>query len=345
MSFTNLPTTRAGLRALLLAFATALAIGCQGRHDAGADHPQGHAHDRADTAAAGSGPASDHDHHAAEDHDSHGAQEGRTRIAADVAAESGIVVAAAGPGVIRDTREVQGLLLPVEGRHARVVARFPGPIRALHVGVGDRVRRGQVLALVESNISLSSYAVTAPIAGTVLARNATVGDLAGDAPLFELADLSRLWVDLHLFGADIGQIRPGLPVRVIALGEDGGVDTTVDRVLPATASASQSTIVRASLDNASGRWRPGAAVQARVTVAEQAVDLALPLSALQRFGDQDVAFVRVGDEYEARPLQLGRRDDHQVEVLAGLEAGVSVVVEQSYLVKADIEKAGAAHDH
>jgi cobalt-zinc-cadmium efflux system membrane fusion protein len=271
--------------------------------------------------------------------------EGRTTIPASVAKDSGIEIAPAGAGVIRDEHDVQGLLTPIEGRHARIVARFPGPVKSVRVGLGDAVRAGQTLATVESNISLSDYALTAPPAGTVLARNVAVGDLAGEQALFEIADLSSLWVDLHLFGADAQHITPGLPVEVTRLSDGVSTKTTLDRVLPGTATASQSTVARATVDNADGRWRPGAAVRARVTVAEQPVALMVPLAALQRFRDWDVVFVRFGDDYEIRPLELGRRDGLNVEVLAGLKAGDPVVVAQSYLVKADIEKSGASHDH
>lgn len=271
--------------------------------------------------------------------------EGRTTIAADVADAAGIAVAPAGPGVIRDEHEVQGLLTPIEGRYARVVARFPGPVKSLRAGVGDAVRAGETLATVESNVSLSDYAVASPLAGTVLARHAAVGDLAGEQPLFEVADLSALWVDLHLFGTDAQHITRGLPVEVTRLSDGVSVGTTLDRVLPGTATASQSTVARATVANADGRWRPGAAVRARVTVAERPVALMVPLAALQRFRDLDVVFVRYGEDYEIRPLELGRRDGVNVEVLSGLAAGDPVVVAQSYLVKADIEKAGASHDH
>ncbi|MBD8524638.1 efflux RND transporter periplasmic adaptor subunit [Pseudomarimonas arenosa] len=271
--------------------------------------------------------------------------EGRTRIAAEIAEAAGIRVAAAGPGVIRDEHELQGLLTPIEGRHSRVGARFPGPIRSVTVGVGDRVQRGQTLATVESNVSLASYAVAAPIDGVVLARNAAVGEIAGEATLFEIADLSALWVDVHLFGGDAQHITPGLPIEVIRMSDDVSAITRLERVLPVTATASQSTVGRAVLDNADGRWRPGAAVRARVTVSEHMVPLTVPLAALQRFRDWDVVFIRVGEDYEIRPLQLGRRDGLNVEVLEGLKPGDPIVVEQSYLVKADIEKAGASHDH
>ena len=272
--------------------------------------------------------------------------EGRIEIAADVARETGIRVAAAGPGIIADEHEVQGLLTPVDGRIAKVMARFPGPIRSLRANVGDQVRAGQALATVESNLSLSNYTITAPISGVVLARIASVGAVASEgAPLFEIADLSSLWVDLHIFGADAQHIRPGVPVTVTRMSDGVSVETTLERVLPGTATASQSTVARATIANADGLWRPGSAVKARITVEQQPADLVVPLTALQTFRDWDVVFTRVGDTYEVRPVELGKRDGERVEILSGLRQGDPVVVEQSYLVKADIEKSGASHDH
>lgn len=269
----------------------------------------------------------------------------RTRIDAVIAGQAGIRIAPAGPGTIRDEHEVQGLLTPIEGRHARLAARFAGPVRSVAVGVGDAVRAGQTLATVESNASLVPYAITSPIDGVVLMRAAGVGELAGDSPLFEIADLSALWVDLHLFGSDAQHITPGLPVAVTRLSDGVMARSTLGLILPVTATASQSTVARATLENADGLWRPGAAVRARVTVAEHAVPLIVPLAALQTLDRDEVVFVRHGEDYEARVLGLGRRDGVNAEVLAGLAAGEEIVIEQSYLVKADIEKAGASHEH
>lgn len=272
--------------------------------------------------------------------------EGRTEIAAAVAHEAGIRIAPVGPGTIADEHEVQGLLTPIEGRAATVTARFPGPVRRLMANVGDTVRAGQTLASVESNLSLTVYAVTSPIAGVVLARRAAVGAIASESvPLFEVADLSSLWVDLHVFGSDAQHIRAGVPVEVTRLSDGATAQTTLERVLPGTATASQSTVARATIANGDGLWRPGSAVKARITVDQHAAALAVPLTALQTFRDWDVVFVRVGDTYEVRPVALGKRDAQQVEVLSGLVPGDQVVVEQSYLVKADIEKSGASHDH
>ena len=272
--------------------------------------------------------------------------EGRTRIAQAMADQSGIKVAPAGAGIIADEHEVQGLLTPVEGRSAKVTARFPGPIKRLAANVGDRVRVGQTIAVIESNLSLSNYSISSPMSGIVVARDASVGAVAGEGMvLYEVADLSRLWVDLHIFGADAQHIQPGGRVQVTRMSDGSTIDTVIDRILPGTATASQSTVARATIVNADGQWRPGSAVKARITVDRQPTTLVVPLAVLQKFRDWDVVFVRVGDVYEIRPVTLGKRDAAQVEILDGLKTGDQIVVEQSYLVKADIEKSDASHDH
>lgn len=300
---------------------------------------------RGETAKAGG----EHGREAGEDEHGDGHDEGAaaTTIPDDVATASGIRIAAVGAGTIADEHEVQGLLTPAEGRIAQVTARFPGPIRALRANIGDRVRAGQALATIESNLSLTTYPVASPISGVVLQRSAVVGAVAGEGtPLFEVADLSTLWVDLHIFGNDAGHITAGIPVTITRISDGVVAETTLERILPGTATASQSTIARASIANGDGLWRPGAAVRARIVVDQADVALAVPVSALQLDeGGRDVVYVREGDRYRERAVTLGRRDGRRVEVTAGLEAGENVVIAQSFLVKADIGKSAAAHEH
>lgn len=300
-------------------------------------------------ACGGATPPNEADH---EEGEAHAEEEGheeapdRTTIAAKVAQQAGIRVAPAAAGIIADEHEVQGLLTPVEGRVAKVMARFPGPIRSLRANVGDRVRAGQPLATIESNLSLTTYTVPAPISGVVLARNASIGTVAGEgAALYEIADLSELWVDLHIFGADAQHITAGVPVLVTRMSDGVTAETTLERVLPGTATASQSTVARATIRNLDGLWRPGSAVKARVTVDQTPATLVVPVTALQTAEDQDVVYVQQGDTYRVRPVKLGRRDAERVEVLGGLKAGERVVVAQSFLVKADIEKSTVEEDH
>ena len=300
-------------------------------HDAEGEEAHGHGHDEA------SAEGDEHDHDEA--------PTDQTTIPAETAESSGIIVAPVSAGVIHQTVRLPGVVEARQGAIARVSARFPGTVRNVAVQVGDRVSAGQRLATVESNASLSSYAITTPIAGVVMQRDVEVGGLAGEAPLFEVADLSKVWVDLHVFGRDAQRVRVGAEVRVERIADGTTATAAIGLVLPATDVDSQSLTARAVLDNADGLWRPGMAVQAEVSIGTTEAALRVPLGALQRMEGREVVFVRKGDTYTAARVTLGVRDSAFVEIKDGVELGDDVVVEQSFLVKADIAKAGAEHEH
>lgn len=270
--------------------------------------------------------------------------EGRTTIPAAIGAEAGIVVETAGKAVIRDDVRLVGTVMLNADRHAHVEARFPGTVRAVHVHQGDRVRRGQNLLIIEANESMREYAVTAPFDGVVLARRTNVGDVAGSDTLIEIADLSEVWVELHAIGSAAARVGVGQTVRINSATSDLTANTTINALLP-LATRGQTVIARARVPNKDGRWLPGMTVEADVAVATRDVPLAVRESGLQRFRDFTVVFAQYGDTYEVRMLKLGARDGEFAEVLEGLAPGTPYVTAQSYLIKADIEKSGASHDH
>lgn len=269
--------------------------------------------------------------------------EGRTTIAADAAKEAGVVVSTAGPAVIRDTLQLMGNVVVDGTRHAEIKARFPGIVRAVHVEQGQAVKRGQALVTVEGNDSMRSYAVTAPFDGVVLSRATNVGDVAGSNTLVEVANLSDVWVELRAIGADAEKIAAGQSVKIRSATGENSVEGVIRTLLPV--ASGQSVVARARIPNTQGRWRPGMAVSAEVTVATRQVPLAVKESGLQRFRDFTVVFAQVGETYEVRMLELGARDGEYAEVLGGLKPGTAYVSEQSFLIKADVEKSGAGHDH
>ncbi len=128
--------------------------------------------------------------------------EGRTTMPASVAQAAGVRTDVAGPATIHDRVRLMGRVALDSNRFAEVRSRFEGPVREVRVDLGDTVEAGQTLAIVENRDSLRTFAVTAPFAGVVLARHTNQGDVAGDNPLFEIADLSVLWVELNAIGAD-----------------------------------------------------------------------------------------------------------------------------------------------
>jgi cobalt-zinc-cadmium efflux system membrane fusion protein len=270
--------------------------------------------------------------------------EGRTTIPARVALESGIEVEAAASQSIVETVEFTGTVEANPAGVSEVRARFSGVVTRIIADVGDTVARGDVLGHVETNESLRSVPITAPISGLIVNRNIQVGQVTGENPLFVIADLNRVWVQLDVFGRDLGTVRSGQRTHVTLL--DGTEFTgTIDYVSPLVAHGSQSIRARVPLDNPICALRAGQFVEATVIVAETTVPVAVRQEALQTFRDFDVVFAQVGDTYEVRMLGLGRRDGNFVEVLDGLQLGETYVISNSYLIKADIEKSGASHDH
>jgi membrane fusion protein, heavy metal efflux system len=269
--------------------------------------------------------------------------EGRTRIGADVAEAFGLETSLAGPAVIEETATLYGRIVPNRERVRSISARFDGAIRSVAVSLGDVVAEGDTLATVESNESLQTYEITAPIAGVVTERSANSGEQTDGRRLFTLTDTSSVWAELAVFPSDRPRVHSGAKVRIETVG-DGDIDGEISRI-DVMAGPNQAVSARVVLDNADGRLLPGTYVVADVTVAEHEVPLAVRRSALQTFRDFTVVYAQYGDEYEVRMLELGRQNAEWAEVLGGLEPGTRYVTENSYVLKADVEKSGAVHDH
>jgi cobalt-zinc-cadmium efflux system membrane fusion protein len=276
---------------------------------------------------------------------SYAAYEGRTTIAPEMAKSAGIKTAIAAPGAIRETLALYGTIQPNAERVRNVVARFPGPIRSVAKQIGDRVKAGETLATIESNESLQIYAVTAPIAGVITQRHANPGEVADNDPLFVIADFDSVWAELTVFIRDRAKIRAGQRVHISATDAKENGEGDIAFVAPASTGAQQSFVARVPLPNTDARWTPGLFVAATVTIGETQAPLVVANSALQPFRDFTVVFAQVGATYEVRMLELGRTDGSVTEVLGGLQPGTVYVTDNSYLVKADIEKSGASHDH
>lgn len=272
--------------------------------------------------------------------------EGRVVIPQERAREAGIVVARAQARAIPEVLPLYGQIVVNPEAVRSVGARFPGLIKQVSRSVGDSVKAGDVLARVESNDSLQIYSVTAPIDGTVTERRADPGEPAGEQTLFEISDLSQLWARFEVFPRDFARARIGQQVLVTGLDGQGTVEAKVVRLAPATVSASSRALSAwAALESGQADWAPGQYVTGELLVAREEVPVAVRKSALQMFRDFNVVFARIGQTYEVRMLELGRSDGEYVEVLSGLKPNTEYVVENSYLIKADIEKSGASHDH
>lgn len=274
------------------------------------------------------------------------APEMQTILTADVAARAGVTVETAGPATMTETLSVYGAVKLNADRVARAVPRFGGMVREARKSLGATVTAGETVAIVESNQSLAALEVTAPISGIIVDRDVNAGETVADGTaLYTIADLSAVWVDLNVPKRDQARVRVGQPAVIHA--DDGGPDATgqIAWLSPVSSPEAQTLIARVVLANPDQRWRPGLYVTAAITLAEATVPVAVKESALQNLFDFTVVFSQHGDIYQARPLELGRRGGGYVEVRKGLRAGERYVTGNSFLIKADIGKAGASHDH
>jgi membrane fusion protein, heavy metal efflux system len=272
--------------------------------------------------------------------------EGRLHLPNEALASSGVRIATAGPAVIRSVLTLNGKVMPNEDRMVHVRARFPGMLKEVRKRLGEQVQKGDLLALVESNESLQPYEVRAQMSGTIIEKDASIGESVTDNQvLYVVADLGSVWVDLSVYRKDFAKLRKGQAVRVDAGDGSEPAASKISYISPFGTENTQTMLARAELDNQAGDWRPGLFVKAEVILESSKVPLAVEAEALQTFRDWNVVFIQDGEEYEVRPLELGRHDGKYIEVVEGIRPGARYASGNSFLLKAELGKAGATHDH
>lgn len=317
-----------------------------GHDDHGHDEEEGHGDEEH-----GDNHNDEGDEHGEEGDDGHGHggddehEEGKTEIAPDAAKESGIVVSEASSGTIKEVVSIAGRIGLNRDSSSQIRARFPGLVKSVRVRLGQKVSKGDILATVESNDSLKSYSIKAPTSGVILKKNTNVGNVAGYESLFTIANLSNVWAEFHIFPRDLDKVKEGQMVRVHTLENARESESPITLLLPTADALSQTVIAVVTIENNDGKWRPGMTVEGDVHVSEKTVSVSVTEEAIQRMEDKTVLFVKENNSYEARSVKLGKSDGRNVEIIEGLKAGESYVSQGSFIVKADIGKAAAKHEH
>lgn len=259
---------------------------------------------------------------------------------------SGIELAKASAGVLRDSMFLNGIVQPNQELLVQVTPRFPGIVRDVRKRIGDKVQKGDVLAVIESNQSLTPYELKASLAGTVINRQITLGEYASEQkPAFVVADLSTVWVDFSVYRRDLNRVSVGDEVLIDPA--DGGppIDAKIAYLSPVGSSDTQSAVARAVVANTGQRLRPGLFATGRLTLSAKKVGVAVKSSALQTLENRAVVFVRNGDKFEARNVDVGQRDSHLVEITSGVLEGDLYAAQNSFIVKAEMTKGAGGDEH
>lgn len=254
-----------------------------------------------------------------------------------LAAHQDLLVAKAQVAQLKDS--------PQASREAALAALEAARDRLRLLGVPD-----DALARMEaSSRPTRSIAIRSPYSGTVIERLATEGAyIDTGSPLYRVADLRTLWVQLDAYESDLPRLDLGQPVRLTVRALPGEVFegrlTFIDPTLDLTRRTAQ---VRVQVRNPGGRLRPGMFAEATVSTAEPAPGrspLVVPATAPLFTGRRAIVYVEVeaGDRvaYEPRTVRLGPRLGDFYPVVAGLSEGERVVVRGAFAIDADLQIRG-----
>lgn len=270
--------------------------------------------------------------------------EGRTEINDRLLDLSKIETEIAGPQTLTITNKVYGIVTKSEDNIFDVYAPYPGIVQTVLVKTGDKVKKGQRLLTVLNQQTLQTYDVNSPSNGEVTSRQVKPGVHTDIGALLEISDLSKVWIEMSMFPKDIEQITKGMDVQITDLHGEKSVQSKIDYLSPQM-TGGHIARARATIPNTDGSWRPGMHVVANVVVERIEAPLAVRRSAIQTFREMPVVFGQFGNVFEVRMVQLGRQDKHYFEVTGGLKPGTKYVINNSYLLKAEVLKDGASHDH
>ena len=270
--------------------------------------------------------------------------EGRTTILPEMISAFGIETEISGPTTLQQTLDVIGTIKANEETSRSIRARFDGTVQSVSTSIGSLVQAGDPLATIESNQSLLPYTITSPISGVVTERNINPGEQSAGQVLFTILDTSRVWAELAIHPSNRKIVSTGARVTLSSPLSDAVATGTINN-FKLTVEDNQAVVARVLINNEEGDFPPGSFVEGKIDIAQVEVPLAVKRSGLQPFRDFTVVFAKVDNTYEVRMLELGRQNETWVEVLGGLDVGTEYVTTNSYVLKADVEKSGASHDH
>jgi membrane fusion protein, heavy metal efflux system len=264
-----------------------------------------------------------------------------------------LIAASARLEVAKKAAERQRKLLEENVTSQRAVEEADGARRVAQADLSAASTRLRTFGVGASSRSVSTpagVALTSPLSGTVVSREAHMGQWAEPADtLVQIVNLDELWVEGTVYEREMRFVAPGKPALVEVRAFPGQVfEGKVDRVDPTLDSGSRSVRVRVTLANSEHRLKPGMFATVRIKGVHEHEPrelLAIPWAAVQEVDSHPSVFVRVGEgRFEVRRVHLGDRAGEDVEIANGLAAGDEVVAEGSFLLKSQLLRSTLGED-
>ena len=196
----------------------------------------------------------------------------------------------------------------------------------------------QVKALAKSGETKRTLTFRSPVSGIVTEKKAMQGMrfMPGET-LYQVSDLSSVWVVADVFEQDIGLVKSGAKAKVkINAYPDKVFAGTITYVYPTLNAETRTVPVRVELANPGALLKLAMFAQVELPVGGQERVLTVPDSAVIDSGTRRIVLVHVKEgRFEPREVKLGARSDKYVEVLEGVKDGEQVVIAANFLIDAE----------
>lgn len=253
--------------------------------------------------------------------------------------EFGIEIRTAGPEKLVVHKDLTGEIIPNPYKVAHIVPRFGGIVKAVFKRIGDKVKKGEKIAVIESNESLVQYEVTSSIDGTILELHMTPGELIGDDKhVVIVANLKDVWAELNVYQQDLADVKVGQTVEISSPFNKTVYKGKLFYISPTVDEATRTAIARVRLNNSNGIWKPGMFITGKVFTSLRKVKIAVPKNAIQILEGQKVVFVLTEKGYVPRSVTPGIENGKFVEILDGLHKGDRYVAKGAFTFKSELLK-------
>jgi membrane fusion protein, heavy metal efflux system len=261
-----------------------------------------------------------------------GGAKGPVQLSAAQQSAIGLDTAVAGPHPLATILSLNGEVQLLPDRQADVSLRISGQVKELLAKLGDSVRAGQRLALVESRLlgdPPPSVAINAPMGGVIDARNVVLGQaVEPNTQLFHISDRSQMIVAAKVYEEDLDQVHVGQAAHVRLLSyQQQTFSGQVSLIEPNLDPSSRTVKVWIQLENPKGLLKPNMFAIASLILSSNDSALAIPNNAILEANGEKFVFVKQGDSFDRVDITIGASDDEYSEVTDGLVPGDEVVVQ------------------
>jgi Cu(I)/Ag(I) efflux system membrane fusion protein len=200
------------------------------------------------------------------------------------------------------------------------------------------ISEGQIAALSKSGQALRTLVFHSPVSGVVTEKKAIQGMrfMPGEM-LYQVADLSSVWVIADVYEQDMALVKNGANVKVkVNAYPDQVFEGKVAYVYPTLKAETRTVPVRIELANPKQLLKPAMYAQVELSTTSKGKVIAVPDSAVIDSGTRRLVFIQLAEgRFEPREIRTGARSDNYVEVLEGVKEGEEVVVAANFLIDAE----------